>query len=338
MGQAPHVAIVGAGRMGQGIALAFIHGGLSVALIDMKEREPDDERLYSERVRLELDRELCAKIDLGWITAEQARESADRVHIFGREDGLQALSDADVVFEAVPEVMTAKAAALSLISDVARHDIPVASTTSSFLVTELAKLIDGPQRFLNAHWLNPADLMPLVEISRSEQTDGAVIDDVVGLLERIGKVPVVCSASAGYIVPRIQALAMNEAARMVEEGVASAEDVDKAVRVGFGLRFAVLGLVEFIDWGGGDILYYASRYLADMLGDRFEAPEVIAANMASNRNGLRDGQGFYTYDPDTVGDYKSLRMREFSRLLDEVGLSPEYGAALAPVPEKTRHG
>ena len=80
-----------------------------------------------------------------------------------------------------------------------------------------------------------------------------------------GKTPVMCAPSAGYIVPRIQALAMNEAARMVEEGVASAEDIDTAVRLGFGLRFSVLGLLEFIDWGGGDILYYASRYLAGAL-------------------------------------------------------------------------
>jgi 3-hydroxybutyryl-CoA dehydrogenase len=81
------------------------------------------------------------------------------------------------------------------------------------------------------------------------------------LLEGIGKVPVVCAATPGFIVPRIQALAMNEAARMVEEGVASAEDIDKAIRYGFGFRYAVLGLLEFIDWGGGDILYYASRHL-----------------------------------------------------------------------------
>ncbi len=101
------------------------------------------------------------------------------------------------------------------------------------------------------------------------------------LLESIGKVPVVCAARPGYIVPRIQALAMNEAARMVEEGVASAEDIDKAINYGFGFRFAVLGLLEFIDWGGGDILYYASRYLKGALGsERYRAPEIVERNMA----------------------------------------------------------
>jgi 3-hydroxyacyl-CoA dehydrogenase len=87
-------------------------------------------------------------------------------------------------------------------------------------------------------------------------------------------------------VPRIQALAMNEAARMVEEGVASAEDIDKAIKYGFGFRFAVLGLLEFIDWGGGDILYYASRYLTGALGsERYAAPEIVERNMAEGAAG-----------------------------------------------------
>lgn len=87
-------------------------------------------------------------------------------------------------------------------------------------------------------------------------------------------------------------------------------------------------MVEFIDWGGGDILYYASRYLTDQLGERFESPDIITANMAARRNGIRDGRGFYSFDPDTVGDHQAHRMREFARLLDSVGLAPEYGSAL----------
>ena len=103
--------------------------------------------------------------------------------------------------------------------------------------------LNEPERFLNVHWLNPAYLIPLVEISPGAATDPAVIAQVKALLEGIGKVPVVCAATPGFIVPRIQALAMNEAARMVEEGVASAEDIDKAIRYGFGFRYAVLGLL-----------------------------------------------------------------------------------------------
>ena len=114
--------------------------------------------------------------------------------------------------------------------------------------------------------------MPLVELSPGIGTDRAVVVRLKALLESAGKVPVICAARPGYIVPRIQTLAMNEAARPLEEGVASAEDVDKAIKYGFGVRFAILGLLEFIDWGGGDILYYASRYLTGTLGsDRYAA-------------------------------------------------------------------
>ena len=150
----------------------------------------------------------------------------------------------------------------------------IASTTSTILVDDLSGAVEHPERFLNAHWLNPAFLVPLVEISPGAHTDPAITARVKALLEGIGKVPVVCAARPGYIVPRIQALAMNEAARMVEEGVASAEDIDKAINYGFGFRFAVLGMLEFIDWGGGDILYYASRYLDGALdNERYRAPE-----------------------------------------------------------------
>ncbi|HEU0145891.1 MAG TPA: 3-hydroxyacyl-CoA dehydrogenase family protein, partial [Bradyrhizobium sp.] len=129
------------------------------------------------------------------------------------------------------------------------------------------------------------------------------------LLEGIGKVPVVCAATPGFIVPRIQALAMNEAARMVGEGVASAEKIDKAIRYGFGFRYAVLGLLEFIDWGGGDILYYASRYLEGALGsDRYRAPEVIARNMEEGRIGLRTGAGFLDYTGMDIDSYREQRL------------------------------
>ena len=179
-----------------------------------------------------------------------------------------------------------------------------------------------PRRFLNVHWLNPAYLIPLVEISPGKATDPAIIAQVKTLLEGIGKVPVVCAATPGFIVPRIQALAMNEAARMVEEGVASAEDIDKAIRYGFGFRYAVLGLLEFIDWGGGDILYYASRYLEGALGsDRYRAPEVISRNMREGRIGLRTGAGFLDYSGLDVDAYREQRLATLVDLLRHFGLA-----------------
>ena len=136
--------------------------------------------------------------------------------------------------------------------------------------------------------------------------------------------PVVCKASPGFIVPRIQALAMNEAARLVEEGVASAEDIDKATVYGLGFRFAVLGMLEFIDFGGGDILHHASRYMADATGEaRFEAPEIVKRNMEQGRIGLRTGAGFLDYEGRDIDAYRLERMKAFAAMLRHMGRGPK---------------
>lgn len=322
------VHIIGAGRMGQGMALAFIQGGLPVVLVDVKSRTAEDGAAYVSQVRDAVSRELQAKVALGRLTGEQVQTAMARLSVLPRAGCEASLAGARFVFEGVPEVLEMKRELFAWLGSCIPADARVASTTSTFLVSELATFINQPQRFINAHWLNPADLIPLVEVSRSEITDPAVVTDMVGLLQSIGKIPVVCSASPGYIVPRIQAQAMNEAARMVEEGVASAEDIDKAIRVGFGLRFAVLGLLEFIDWGGGDILFYASRYLSGQLGERFECADIVRENMENGRNGLRDGQGFYDYAGQDTDAYKAQRIQAFFRLLDTLGLGARFDQAL----------
>lgn len=317
------MVIVGAGRMGQGIALAFLAAGRDVTLADVKETDEDRTGYQRAAERTVLDR-----------LAERRAPvpgRAPRLTVCGRATAAAHLARADVVFEAVPEVLEIKRSVLSWVDAAAADRAVIASTTSTFLVTDLAELVGDGSRVVNAHWLNPAELMPLVEISRSERTDPGQVSRLTGLLTEIGKVPVVCGPTAGYIVPRLQVLVMNEAARMVEEGVASAADIDRAVRAGFGPRFSVLGPLEFIDWGGGDTLYYASRYLAAELGDRFRAPAVVEENMADRRRGLQDGAGFYRYAPEDVPAYRAGREREFEELLR---LRESALRAGAPFPER----
>jgi 3-hydroxybutyryl-CoA dehydrogenase len=300
------VVIVGAGRMGQGIALAFLAAGRDVTLADVKETEEDRAPYRAAAERKVLDR-LGAR-------PSPVPERAPRLTVCGRAEAEAELAGADVVFEAVPEVLEIKRSVLSWV-DAAAGRAVIASTTSTFLVTDLAALVGDGSRVVNAHWLNPAELMPLVEVSRGEHTDPGRVSRLTELLRDIGKIPVVCGPAAGYIVPRLQALVMNEAARMVEEGVAGAADIDQAVRAGLGPRFSVLGPLEFIDWGGGDILYYASRYLTAELGERFRAPAVVEENMTARRRGLQDGTGFYRYVPEDVPAYQAGRIREFEELL-----------------------
>ncbi|TPW26330.1 3-hydroxybutyryl-CoA dehydrogenase [Pararhizobium mangrovi] len=323
------IACYGAGRMGRGIGHCLAYAGYEVALIDSRTRSHEAWTAYREQAKAEVHASLSALADIGGFEASAIGAILERVHLYARSEAGDALATADLVFEAVPETDEAKRDALAEIDRLARETAIVASTTSTYLSTQLAAWSGRPDRFLNAHWLNPAYLVPLVEVSPCEETDEAVLSAVNAFLEAIGKVPVTCKASPGYIVPRLQVLAMNEAARLVEEGVASAEDVDKAVRYGFGYRFSVLGLLEFIDWGGGDILFHASRYMADATGeDRFATPPIVRENMAAGRNGLRDGQGFYDYRDREIASYRRERMAVFlDRLKDaSLHLPPSSGA------------
>ena len=320
------IAAFGAGRMGRGIAHVFAYAGHPVKLIDSKSRSTAEYDTFSASVWQELRANLNAIATAGLFDSAAIEPILQRVQLVPYADMAQALAEAEVVFEGVPEILEHKQKAFGLISQYADDDALITSTTSTILVDTLAAMVARPERFLNAHWLNPAYLIPLVEVSPGTKTDPAMTAQLTSLLEAIGKVPVVCAASPGFIVPRIQALAMNEAARMVEEGVASAEEIDKAIRYGFGFRFAILGLVEFIDWGGGDILYYASRYLSEALqSERFNAPDVIIRNMENGQLGLRSGQGFYDFATIDVEQYRQQTLARFVALLQHID------AARAPV-------
>jgi 3-hydroxybutyryl-CoA dehydrogenase len=316
------IGCLGAGRMGRGIAVAFAYAGHAVTMIDVKPRSADQFAALQTDALGEVRKTMASLARFGLLTDDDAETVIARIAVAPAQNMAVALAGAGIVFEGVPEVVDLKREALATASKCVASDVIIASTTSTILVDDISGSVENPARFLNVHWLNPAYLIPLVEISPGAATDPAVTQRVKALLEGIGKVPVVCAATPGFIVPRIQALAMNEAARMVEEGVASPEDIDKAIRYGFGFRYAVLGLLEFIDWGGGDILYYASRYLEGALGsDRYRSPDVIARNMRDGRIGLRTGSGFLDYTGLDVDAYREQRLAALVDLLRHFGLA-----------------
>src|SRR5689334_7103847 len=317
------IACLGAGRMGRGIAVAFAYAGHPVNMIDIKAGRSAEQfaKLKSEALD-ELNKTFNTLTRIGMLKETEASVVMRRISVVPANARTEGLAGADIVFEGVPEIVELKREVLGEASKAVSPDTILASTTSTILVDDLSGSIEHPERFLNVHWLNPAYLIPLVEISPGKATESTVISRVKALLEGIGKVPVVCAATPGFIVPRIQALAMNEAARMVEEGVASAEEIDKAIRYGFGFRYAVLGLLEFIDWGGGDILYYASGYLEGALGsDRYRAPDVIQNNMREGRIGLRTGAGFLDYSGMDVDTYREKRLADLVNMLRHFGLA-----------------
>ncbi len=320
----PRFVAAGAGRMGRSIGLAFAWAGRRVAVVDLKPRSAPAWQALERSIRDELRGSLESLAMLGALEADAIDLVLQRIEVVGADEAPQALVAADLVFEGVPETMEAKREALALLSAHCRRDAILTSTTSSILVTELAPLVSHPERFLNIHWLNPAYLIPVVELSVHAGTDPEVLARARTLMESVGKMPVVCGATPGYIVPRLQALIMNEAARMIEEGAATAEEIDRATRYGLGLRFAAIGVVEFIDFGGADILHHASREMsASIDAGRYRAPEVLGRMIEAGELGLKSGKGFYDYSgQDPVAYRRDVLARTLGMLKHAGGFRP----------------
>jgi len=317
----PRFAAVGAGRMGRGIAIAFAYAGHRISLIDLRPRSDEAWLTLRGEAQAEITASLSGLSQLGVIDAAQVPAIAARVEFVKADEAPAALAAAELLFEGVPETLEAKREAFEHINRHCSDGAILTSTTSSILVTELAAMVRRPERFLNMHWLNPAYVIPVVELSCHAGTDTGVLSHTKSLMESIGKLPVVCGPTPGYIVPRLQALIMNEAARMIEEGAATAEEIDKATRYGLGLRFAALGVVEFIDFGGCDILHHASREMSGSIDRaRYTAPAIVDRMVEEGRLGLKSGSGFYDYDGRDVPAYRRDVLSRTLGMLKHAGL------------------
>ena len=297
--------------MGRGIGHVFAYAGYEVDIIDFKPGSRD----LREPVMKEIEGNLQLLAGLGVLNEAQQAAILGRIRVVGHAQASEALAGVDVLFEGVTETLEAKRDAFARACRHLRPNAIIVSTTSSMLADTLAGMVTHPGRFLNAHFLNPAYLIPLVEVSPAKTTDESTFEKIKTLLESAGKVVVRCAPSPGFIVPRLQAAAMNEAARLVEEGVATPEDIDRAVRAGFGPRYTAMGLCEFIDYGGLDILYYASRSMAKALdAPRYEPPALIRRLMEEGKRGAREGEGLYdwrgrdltAYQKDLLGRFVAL--------------------------------
>jgi 3-hydroxybutyryl-CoA dehydrogenase len=311
------IAALGAGRMGRGIGHVFAYAGYPVDIVDFKPGKRD----LREAVLGEISGNLTLLSDLGVLDDEQRVAVLKRIRVVPFHKAPEALAAADVVFEGVTETLEAKRDAFARACLHLRPDAIIASTTSSMLADTLAALVTHPGRFINAHFLNPAYLIPLVEVSPARSTDESTFNRLKSLLESAGKVVVRCAPSPGFIVPRLQAAAMNEAARLVEEGVATPEDIDRAVRAGFGPRYTAMGLCEFIDYGGLDILYFASSSMARALdAPRYEPPALIRTLMEAGKRGAREGEGLYDWRGRDLAAYQRELVGRFVALFRHLEL------------------
>jgi 3-hydroxybutyryl-CoA dehydrogenase len=308
-----HVAVLGPGRIGRQIALAFALGGSRVSLVDVKDRPAGGTAAVFADARREIRRDLGLMAEEGVIPRAEIAPALDRIE---ERRGLAGLDECGYVQEALPELVDLKREMLGRVSASVSPEAIIASTSSTISPKHMADAVRGDARFLVVHWLNPAHIIPLVEVVPGLATASVVVERTVAFLEKLGKVPVRCADSPGFIGPRMQALLMNEAVRLVEEGVATPEDVDRAFKAGMGFRYATVGIFEFIDWGGVDILHRASRFLAKALGDeRFRPARLVEEKIARNELGPKTGRGFFDYAGERREAFETAKVRDLLRQL-----------------------
>jgi 3-hydroxybutyryl-CoA dehydrogenase len=281
------VGVLGGGRMGSGIAHAFCVSGAAVTIVERDEPSADAAR---EHVRAALQ----ASIDRGTTT-----ETLDA--LTGRVDVVTdyaAFADAELVVEAVPEDFAMKTEALRSVEDQLGSDAWLATNTSSLSVTSLAENLARPARLCGLHFFNPVPASGLVEIVVGTRSDPELVDLATGWVKALGKTPIVVADAPGFASSRLGLVLGLEAIRMVEEGVASPEDIDAAMVLGYKHPVGPLRLTDIV---GLDVRLGIAQYLHEKLGERFRPPELLTSMVERGDLGRKSGQGFYDWTATEAG-------------------------------------
>lgn len=276
-----HVGVIGGGRMGAGIAHAFLLAGATVTVL---ERDEDAATTARAQVLAAVDASIARAT-----TSESAETLASRVRTATTPD---ALAGCGLVVEAVPEDIDLKVGMLTRVEAVLDESAWLASNTSSISIASLAAALARPARFCGLHFFNPVPASTLVEIVRGPESDPELIAAAQGWVAAIGKTAVTVTDSPGFASSRLGVVIALEAIRMLDEGVASAEDIDAAMVLGY--KFPV-GPLRLTDMVGLDVRLGIAEYLHSTLGDRFEPPRLLRELVASGRLGRKTGEGFFTW-------------------------------------------
>jgi 3-hydroxybutyryl-CoA dehydrogenase len=280
----PTVAVLGAGTMGAGIAQVCAQAGSRVRLQDL---QPE----FVQRGLARIGDFLQKGVDKGKATA--AQRTATLQQIATTTDRAQACRDADIVIEAVPEDLALKNGLFRELAAVVRPDCVLASNTSSLALHKVFAGVGGPERCLGMHFFNPVPVMPLLEIVRAEQTAESTVAAAIEVARRLGKEPIVVRDAPGFATSRLGVLLGLEAIRMLEQGVASAEDIDKAMTLGYRHPMGPLRLTDLV---GLDVRLAIAEHLHRELGsDAFAPPDLLRRMVAEGRLGKKTGEGFYRW-------------------------------------------
>ncbi|QIO24979.1 3-hydroxyacyl-CoA dehydrogenase family protein [Haloarcula sp. JP-L23] len=278
------ITVLGAGTMGHGITQVSAMAGHDVTLRDL------DDDLVADGIDA-IESNLDGGIERGKVTEEEKAETLGRIS--GETDLETAVDGSDLVVEAVPEKVDLKKNVLSEAEGAVDEDVVLATNTSSLSVTELASTLDRPGRFVGLHFFNPVHIMSLVEIIVAERTTDRTREFAVDYVDSIDKTPVVVRDTPGFASSRLGVALGVEAIRMVEEGVASPEDIDNAMELGYNHP---MGPLELTDVVGLDVRLDILEYLREELGERFKPPQLLKRKVRADKNGQKSGEGFYVWE------------------------------------------
>lgn len=279
------IGVVGAGSMGGGIANLAAINGFNVILRDIEER-------YLEGALKRMSNFMDKSVARGKMTEDQKQDALGRIQT---TTNLEDFKDADIVIEAVLEDLTLKKEVFSALDQIVGEGVILATNTSSMSITEIASATNRPELVAGLHFFNPAQLMKLVEVVRGYKTSDETVQELKALSKRLSKEPVeVKKDSPGFIVNRIMLPQFIEAIKLVQEGVASYEDIDKAVKLGLNYP---MGPFELQDFAGVDIGYHVMEYFKEEFNNDFYAPpQLLKQMMRAGRHGKKTGAGFYDYE------------------------------------------
>jgi 3-hydroxybutyryl-CoA dehydrogenase len=277
------IAVIGAGTMGRGIAHAAALGGYRTILEDLL---PGALRKAENEIRANLDK----AVELGKVTAPDADAAFRRLEYAGSVD--EAAREADLVIEAVPEEMESKIEIFTLLDKICRPTTILASNTSSLSVTEIASVTYRARKIVGMHFFNPVHKMKLLEVVRALETDDDTLATAAEVGKRMGKEVVVIKESPGFITSRINAMIGNEAFLMLQEGIASAADIDKALKLGLNHP---MGPFELVDLVGLDTRLSILEYLHKTLGEKYRPAPLLVQFVKAGRLGRKSGRGVYEY-------------------------------------------
>ena len=278
------ISIIGSGTMGRGIAYLAAVSGYDAVLHDA-------ELSALEGAKAAIESMLNKGVEKNKLARADADEALGRLHIVS--DLEPAVSGADMIIEAIPESFDLKIELFSQADLFCPAETIIASNTSSISITKLASHVERRDRFVGMHFFNPPHLMKLIEIVRGDRTVDDTIEQVREVAEKMGKTAIVVRDSPGFATSRLGVAIGLEAIRMLEENVASAEDIDKAMELGYNHPMGPLRLTDLV---GLDVRLGIAEYLASTLGPRFEAPQLLRDLVAQGKLGKKTGEGFYKWD------------------------------------------